>query len=69
RQGTTHDEMIVSVHQDAHHVFHALRSSDDAWIGNRVTHREMVHHLSLFRCEIQIAVHLIVEKRANSSRP
>ncbi len=41
----------------------------DAWIGNRVTDREMVDDLSLLRCEIEVAVHFIIEERANSCCP
>ena len=65
RQWTSHDEMVVSVHQDAHCAFHAVHLSHDARIGNRVTDREMVHHLQLRR-EIEVAVHFIIEERADS---
>src|SRR5947209_958013 len=37
-----------------------------ARIGNRITDREMVHHLSLLGREVEIAVHLFVVKRANA---
>src|SRR5450755_17438 len=36
-----------------------------AGIGNRITDREMVHHLSLLGREVEIAVHLFVVKRTN----
>jgi hypothetical protein len=39
-----------------------------ASVGNWVTHREMVHHLSLCWHQVEITVHFIVEKSANSCR-
>src|SRR3954451_23282749 len=42
--------------------------SREARIGNRITDREMVHHLSLLGREVEIAVHLFVVERANAGR-
>lgn len=43
--------------------------SHDAWVGKRVTDREMIHHLSLLWRQVQIVVHFIVEKCADSCCP
>src|SRR5437868_11728413 len=40
----------------------------EARIGNRITDREMVHHLSLLGREVEIPVHLFVVERANAGR-
>ena len=37
-------------------------------IGNRITDREMVHHLSLRGREVEIVVHLVVIERADAGR-
>ena len=41
----------------------------EARIGNRITDREMVHHLSLLGRDVEIIVHLVIVKRADASRP
>src|SRR5262245_23780883 len=38
-----------------------------ARIGNRITDREMVHHLSLLGRQVEIIVHLVIVKRADAS--
>ena len=47
RQRTAHDKVIIAVHEDTHDVSHAISSSHDARIGNRVTDRKVVHNLTL----------------------
>jgi len=65
RQWTAHDEMIVAMHQNTDHATSYL----EARIGNRITDREMVHHLSLLGRQVEIIVHLVIVKRADASRP
>ena len=40
----------------------------EAWIGNRITDREMVDHLSLAGCQVEITVHVLIEEGANARR-
>ena len=62
-QRTTHDEVIVAVHENSHHgAAHALQ----ARIGNRVADREMVHHLSLLGRHVEIAMHFLIVERADA---
>lgn len=44
-------------------------SRNEAWIGNRITDREMVYHLSQFGRYVEISVHLLIVERADSGRP
>jgi len=37
-------------------------------IGNRIADREMVDHLSLPGCQVEITVHLLIIERANAGR-
>src|SRR5437764_6473761 len=41
----------------------------ESWIGNRITDRKMVHHLSLVGRQVEITVHFLIIERANASRP
>lgn len=65
RQWTADDEMIVAMHQNTDHATSYL----EARIGNRITDREMVHHMSLLGRQVEIIVHLVIVKRADASRP
>ena len=38
-------------------------------IGNRITDREMVHHLSLLGRHVEIIMHRVIVKRAEAGRP
>src|SRR5688500_5745901 len=40
-----------------------------ARIGNGITDREMVHHISLLRRQVEIIMHLVIVKRADASCP
>jgi hypothetical protein len=41
----------------------------EARVGNRITDREMVHHLSLLGRQVEITVHLIIVERADAGCP
>ena len=66
RQWTAHDEMVVAMHQNTDHG-DLMRSRRR--IGNRITDREMVHHLSLLGRQVEITVHLLIVERADAGRP
>lgn len=49
--------------------FCLLVSCFEARIWRRIADRKMVHHLSLFGVQVEIAVHLIIEESANPGCP
>src|ERR1700690_1420535 len=52
------------MYQDAYH----LRSSLQARVANRVTDREVIYDLSLFRTQVQVAVHFVIKECSNACR-
>src|SRR4051794_9791864 len=44
------------------------RSATQPRVENRITDSEMIHHLSMLRPQLEIVVHFVIVKRANTGR-
>jgi len=62
RRRTAHNEMIVAMNQDSHHACSRLK----ARIGDGITDGEMIHNLALSGRQVEIPVHLLIEKCADA---
>ena len=51
---------------EAHSSYFCILSTPEARIGDWITNREVVDNLSLFRCQVEVVMHLIIVERADA---